>query len=176
MTWMIWGYPHFRKPLFEQSRKLKLREKGINKFGKVPPLTKHLCKNDVWQIWGDRLKGNDVCARVWHNYNLQRRYRHRDLRRSHRLPHFCTISEYELPSLTCFLLPIAGVVAWMRKNKYVLRGEHRFTKYWNANRRGTRVWTHTHFSCNVGPRVCWNGWEICYLESIVDISSNYLYS
>ena len=36
--------------IYEQSRKLKVHEKDINKFGQVPSLT--LYKNDVWQNVG----------------------------------------------------------------------------------------------------------------------------
>ena len=48
--------------LDEQSRKLKVHEKDINKFGNVPSLPTHLYENYVWQIQGVLLKVNDVWA------------------------------------------------------------------------------------------------------------------
>ena len=38
--------------IYIESRKLKVHEKDMNKFGKVPSLTTCLYKNDVWHVLG----------------------------------------------------------------------------------------------------------------------------
>ena len=48
----------------EQSGKLKVCEKDVNKFGELPSLPTHFHKHDVWY---HLLKEHDVCAQVWHN-------------------------------------------------------------------------------------------------------------
>ena len=83
---------------YKQSRKLKVHEKDINKFGKVPSLVTRLHKKMYGKFKGYRLKEDDV--RVYCRY----------LGRSYRLPHVCVISENPCPSLTCFFSPEALVI------------------------------------------------------------------
>ena len=72
----------------------RLTKRTSTKCGKVPSLT--TCTTMMHGKFGEyRLKEHYVCARVWQNL-------HRG--RSHRLPHGCTMSESQCPSLNCMIL------------------------------------------------------------------------
>ena len=74
----------------------RLTKRTSTKCGKVPSLTTHLHNNDAWEIWGVSIKGT-LCLCTSMTEPSQGG-------RSHRLPHGCTMSESQCPSLNCMIL------------------------------------------------------------------------